>query len=94
MKQWIDIKQDPPTRCGNIYVKLSDGKTVITHAAVAAVGKHKISDGFLYRLRNSGEFTLLADDDIIVCYVYYTHDASEPDSVYVKADGIVSYFYY
>lgn len=94
MKQWIDIKQEPPTRCGNIFVKLSDGKTAITHAVVAAVGKHHISEGFLYRLRNSGEFTLLADNDILVCYAYYTHDASEPDSEPVQAKDIVSYFYY
>jgi len=94
MKPWINIKQEPPTRCGNICVKLSDGTLVLTHAVVATVGKHQISEDFLHRLRNSGEFTLLADNDIIACYAYYTHDASEPDSVYVKAEDIVSYFYY
>ncbi len=91
---WIDIKQDPPTRCGNIYVKLSDGKTAITHAVVATVGKNKITEGFLRRLRTSGEFTILVDDDTIVSYVYYTHDAFEPGSVFVNAEDIVSYFYY
>ena len=91
---WIDIKQEPPTRCGNICVKLSNGKTALTHAVVATVGKHKLSEGFLYRLRNSGEFTILADDDIIACYVYYTHDAFEPGSVFVDAKDIVSYYYY
>lgn len=94
---WIDtkdIKKEPPTHCGNIYAKLSNGETVLTHAVVATVGKHQISEGFLHRLRASGEFTILSDNDIIVCYVYYTHDAAEPDSVYVKAEDIVSYYYY
>ena len=91
---WIDIKQEPPTRCGKICVKLSNGKIAITHAVVAMVGKNKITDGFLRRLRTSGEFTILADNDIIACYVYYTHDANEPASVFVNAKDIVSYYYY
>lgn len=91
---WIDIKQEPPTRCGNICVKLSNGKTALTHAVVAMVGKHRILDNFVQRLRTSGEFTVLADNDIIACYVYYTHDASAPASVFVKAEDIVSYYYY
>ena len=91
---WIDIKQDPPTRCGNICVKLSNGKTALTHAVVATVGKNRISEGFLNRLRTSGEFTVLADNYVIACYVFYTHDASEPDAVSVNAEDIVSYYYY
>ena len=91
---WIDIKQEPPTRCGNICVKLSNGKTAITHAVVAMVGKNRISEGFLRRLRTTGEFTILADNDIVACYVYYVHDTSEPDSVFVNAKDIVSYYYY
>jgi hypothetical protein len=91
---WIDIKQEPPTRCGYICVKLSDGTTALTHAVVAMVGRHQISESFLYRLRNSGEFTLLADNDIVVCYAYYTHDNTEPDTIRVNAEDIVSYYYY
>lgn len=94
MEPWIDIKQNPPTRSGNIHVKLSNGKTALTHAVVATIGKNKILDNFLHRLRTSGEFTVLADNDIIVCYVYYTHDAFEPSSVFVNAEDIVSYYYY
>ena len=94
MKPWIDIKQEPPTRCGNICIKLSDGTLALTHVVVAMVGKHQISEGFLRRLHNTGEFTVLSDNDIVVCYAYYTHDASEPDSVSVKAEDIVSYYYY
>ena len=94
MKPWIDIKQEPPTRNGNICVKLSDGRTVLTHAVVAMVGKHQISEGFLKRLGTSGEFTILADNDIVVCYAYYTHGASEPETVSVNAEDIVSYYYY
>lgn len=91
---WIDIKQEPPTRCGNICVKLSDGTLTLTHAVVAMVGKHRISEGFLRRLRNTGEFTVLADNDIVVCYVYYTHTDVDPDTVFVNAKDIVSYYYY
>ena len=91
---WIDIKQEPPTRCGNICVKLSDGTLALTHVVVAMVGKHRISEGFLRRLRNTGEFTVLADNDIVVCYAYYTHTDTDPDTVYVKAEDIVSYYYY
>ncbi len=94
MEQWIDIKQEPPTRSGKICVKLSNGKIAITHAVVATIGRHKLLDSFLHRLRTSGEFTVLADNDIIVCYVYYTHDAFEPASVFVNAKDIVSYYYY
>ena len=94
MEPWIDIKTNPPTRCGNICVKLSDVKTALTHAVVAIVGKYQVPDGFLLRLRTSGEFTLLADNIVVACYVFYTHDASEPESVFVKAEDIVSYYYY
>lgn len=94
MAPWIDIKTFPPTRCGNICVKLFDGTVILTHAVVATVGKHQVPDGFLQRLRTSGEFTILADNDIVVCYVYYTHDASEPASVSMNAEYIVSYYYY
>ena len=94
MKPWIDIKQEPPTRNGNICVKLSDGTIALTHAVVAVVGNHQISEGFLHRLRISGEFTLLTDHPVVACYVYYTHDASEPETVSVNAEDIVSYYYY
>ena len=93
---WIDIKQNPPTRCGNIRVKLVDGTEALTHAVVAVEGKHRISEGFLRRLYNSGEFTVIGDNYVLCAYAYYTNKClgvPVEGAVPVMAKNIVSYCY-
>lgn len=93
---WIDIKQNPPLRCGNIRVKLVDGTEALTHVNVAVEGQHRISKGFRRRLHNSGEFTVIDDNYVLCTYAYYTNERlgfPVEGAVPVMAKNIVSYYY-
>lgn len=93
---WIDIKQQPPDHCGDIIVKCTDGREVLTHANVCYEGKHKLSKYFIERLHNSGEFTIINDNDITCSYVYYSNiklGVPIDGAVHVFAKDIVSYKY-